>query len=949
MPRLSKLILAGAALGLLLLASLLVSSLTVELRSLRDRVVTEASARLPGAEVSIGELHLSFLPLPHVVLERVSLSLPEVVRLEAQLTSVYPRILPLLSGNLRLSHIRLSGIEASLRSPARQTDSAMAPAPRSLPLAGLSAFVASQSPGITLVADGACLTMTPRESGAIWLESAEGVQLRARATDEGDGALLVEIDAGVSSLTLRRADARLALGGGRLRATLATRGEEVVLDVSELGLDAPALEVSGGMSVDPGQRHASLQVEGRDLESAPILAAAEFLSDGADPVRAVADVLRGGVVPEISVYAAGNDIGDLARLEAFLICGRLQDGLVHVRAGAFDLEETSGDVVIEEGVLSASNVTARVGRSSLAGGSLQRGLVGAAQIQLESREARLALDEIHARATSSGWLPESWGSEGRITGIANLSHVSVGGPLNAPEAWRVSLEGAIQGFEVDSASWPEEARLRAPVSFPEMRLLRENGRTSVSGRAAISGAEGEFDIVVSTGGRLEVSRLWLRDAHSDATLRFSPGKDQLEVGFSGKLRKKTLDALLVRNPLLAGSVEGDFQVRLLPAEPLRSTAKGRFEATDLTVPGLARVHVEKLSLRADANGLNFDADADAPATGKANLVGAIEFRSEGLVTDATLRAGDVDLGALLEAVGSEENDASEKEPGTASPWRSFLRAKVDVELDSLRYGRSRWKPFRADVELVPEGPVLMVRQARTCRITTDGAAAFAPSGVDVDVSLTAKGEAIEQLASCLLGQESALTGTYDLEAQIRGEGESSELVRSLRGTVRLESRQGQIKNVPLIARTLAAISIATGSLGNLSGVQREELPYDRISLRGDLRKGELYFEEYVLEGPSVKMTGQGSVALADGKLDMALIVAPLRTIDFAVGKIPLVGDILGGSLVSIPVAVKGVIGDPTVTLMDPSAVGAGLKRLAERTLSLPARALRPVLPGKRSK
>jgi AsmA-like C-terminal region len=949
MPRLSKLILAGAALGLLLLASLLVTSLTVELRGLRDRVVTEASARLPGAELSIGELHLSFFPLPHVVLERVSLSLPDVVRLEAQLASVYPRILPLLSGNLRLSRIRLSGIEASLRSPARQTDSATAPAPRSSPLTGLSAFVALQSPGITLIADGARLAMTPPESGAIWLESAEGVHLRARATDEGDGALLVEIDAGVSSLTLRHADARLVLGGGRLRATLAKRGEQVVLDVSEIGLEAPALEISGGMSVDPGQQYASLQVEGRDLEVAPILAAAEFLSDGADPVRAVAEVLRGGVVPELSVHAEGNDIGDLARLEAFLIRGRLQDGLVHVRAGALDLEETNGDVVIEEGVLWASDVTARVGRSSLAGGSLQLGLLGAAQIQLESREARLALDEIHARGTSIGWLPESWWSEARVAGTANLSHLSVSGPLNAPEAWRVSLEGAIQGFEVDSASWPEEAKLRAPLSFPEMRLLRENGRISVSGRAAIGGAEGEFDIV-STRGRLEVSRLRLRDAHSDATLRFSPGKDELEVGFSGKLRKKTLDALLVRNPLLAGSVEGDFQARLFPAKPLRSTAKGRFEATDLTLPGLARVHVEKLSLRADANGLNFDADADAPVTGKANLVGAIEFRSEGLVTDATLRGGDVDLGALLEAVGSEENEAARKEPDTTSPWRGFLRAKVDVHLDSLRYGRSHWKPFRADVELVPEGPVITVRQARACQITTDGAAAFAPSGVDIiDVSLTAKDAAIEQLASCLLGREDALTGTYDLEAQIRGEGESSELVRSLRGTVRLESRRGQIKNVPLIARTLAAISIATGSLGNLSGVQSEGLPYDRISLRGDLRKGELYLEEYVLEGPSVKMTGQGSVALADGKLDLTLMVAPLRTVDFAVGKIPLVGNILGGSLVSIPVAVKGEIGDPSVTPMDPSAVGAGLKRLAERTLRLPARALHPLLPGKRSK
>jgi hypothetical protein len=51
-------------------------------------------------------------------------------------------------------------------------------------------------------------------------------------------------------------------------------------------------------------------------------------------------------------------------------------------------------------------------------------------------------------------------------------------------------------------------------------------------------------------------------------------------------------------------------------------------------------------------------------------------------------------------------------------------------------------------------------------------------------------------------------------------------------------------------------------------------------------------------------------------------------------------------LVTIPVAVRGDLGDPKVTPMDPSAVGEELLGIVERTLKLPAHIISPILPGK---
>jgi hypothetical protein len=365
------------------------------------------------------------------------------------------------------------------------------------------------------------------------------------------------------------------------------------------------------------------------------------------------------------------------------------------------------------------------------------------------------------------------------------------------------------------------------------------------------------------------------------------------------------------------------------------------EATDLTIPGDRHVKVERLSLRAEARRFAFDADAEVPAAGKGKLAGTIEATDEGLVADATLRGGDVDLGELLADTDSGDGEAAEPKPRASSPWRSFLQGKVDVHLDSLRYRRLGWKPFHAEVSLGPGDPTVTVREAATCGIGTTGTAVLGPSSVEADVALAAKNEPIEQSISCLMGQEHALTGVYDLEGRLRGNGRPSEIVRWLMGSVQVDARQGRIHEMPIIAKTLATINVATGGIKSAADLRREGLPYDRISLRAEARNGRANLSEIVLEGPSVKMTGQGSVDLVDGSLDLTLLVAPLRTVDSVVGRVPLVGDVLGGSLISIPVRVEGKVGDPKVTPLDPSAVGSELKGLMERTLRIPGRALRP--------
>ena len=79
--------------------------------------------------------------------------------------------------------------------------------------------------------------------------------------------------------------------------------------------------------------------------------------------------------------------------------------------------------------------------------------------------------------------------------------------------------------------------------------------------------------------------------------------------------------------------------------------------------------------------------------------------------------------------------------------------------------------------------------------------------------------------------------------------------------------------------------------------------------------------------------------------NLKVLVSPLGTVDAVVRKIPILRYILAGTLVTIPVAVRGDISDPKVTPLEPAAVGEELLGIVERTLKVPARIISPILPG----
>jgi uncharacterized protein YhdP len=115
-----------------------------------------------------------------------------------------------------------------------------------------------------------------------------------------------------------------------------------------------------------------------------------------------------------------------------------------------------------------------------------------------------------------------------------------------------------------------------------------------------------------------------------------------------------------------------------------------------------------------------------------------------------------------------------------------------------------------------------------------------------------------------------------------------------------------------------------------------------MDIQVDIQDSMCTIKQAVIDGSSANIAGQGTVNLATGETEMIVLVAPFKTVDALVKYTPLIGDWLGGTLVSIPVRVSGPFSDPTVNPLSPSAVGSSLMNLMKKKVNIPVQIVEPL-------
>ena len=269
---------------------------------------------------------------------------------------------------------------------------------------------------------------------------------------------------------------------------------------------------------------------------------------------------------------------------------------------------------------------------------------------------------------------------------------------------------------------------------------------------------------------------------------------------------------------------------------------------------------------------------------------------------------------------------------------SLKNGKSAWKARAVKWDGLRWSNAQGTVAFEKRGIDIAIAKAELCGIRSHGRI-YSHAGLITDSFhfLADKGDLASTLG-CLWGKDAHIEGRYLLKAEMWAEGKKDPLKESSQGSLLFVSRNGRIYRWTLLSRLFGMLNVIGLFKGEFPDFTQKGFAYDHLVITGTLRDGYLYLDEFVVDGPALKIVGEGRIDVSKGELDITLLLAPLKTVDKVMSHIPLLGRIItgkSGTFISVPFSVTGPLGNPTVTPLSPSAVGSGLWGVLKRTLETP--------------
>ena len=495
----------------------------------------------------------------------------------------------------------------------------------------------------------------------------------------------------------------------------------------------------------------------------------------------------------------------------------------------------------------------------------------------------------------------------------------------------------------DSASLSPLLTLRSPLVLSDTRIRWERGGTlQVTGTASIkNGPSLAFDVQRSPQS-ITLKRLAIRDRESQLTIALHMSERIVDLSVAGNLTRQTLDDLFGHKLFQFGSIKGDLKVHLPLDRLSASFAEGVLETEQMVVPWKSEVPftIDRLVLSARDRDVKLDPAAITLGRSKGVFSGTISARNDGVDLDLDLASPEVEWDDLREIFsskkdqeGSEKDQGEEKSRSNKKPI--LIRGTLRVNVDALRVKRFVFQPVRGTITLDQDRTHFDIREAAVCSIGIAGAAAVSRGTSDLSLNISAKEQELAPTLTCLAGSDLKVTGMFDLTGSIAGAGPNEGLLRSLGGAISFSARSGRVYNSVIVEPVLKYKKIADMMGDKTADAKKNGIPYDTLRIQGTIKDGTLTVSEGVIKSPLMNLAASGNIDLKNDRLDITVLIAPFKKVDAVVKNIPLLGDILGGTLVTVPLRVQGPFKGPKVTPLPPSAIGEGLLGIMKRTVELP--------------
>jgi hypothetical protein len=420
------------------------------------------------------------------------------------------------------------------------------------------------------------------------------------------------------------------------------------------------------------------------------------------------------------------------------------------------------------------------------------------------------------------------------------------------------------------------------------------------------------------------------------SLNYYPRLPQVSFSFKGELYFSTLESLLVRNEYgkfrLKGTLKGTIDLSHLAKSRLFGNLL--VKALNNLRPGL---ELKKVAFRAKNKTIVVDALSlvykDSSLSGK----GQITFGPKTLLVNGDIYSPFID-GQKIYALFKTKK----------GPARLFnVKGWLNITNEFFKYKSVLLKGTKASLRLEKSQNVnIQIKQTHYCNIEIKGKLVLREGNIYVKADLIALNQDLNQLLNCMVKKD-IFHGQYSLKANFTTEGRKNLLKEASQGALVFYSTNGRIYKFTLLAKIFSLLNVIEVFKGHLPDLSKEGFPYDKFEIAATLHNGILKIESALIDSPAMKIVGQGKIDISDFTTDLTILVAPLRTIDILMSKIPVVGKVLTGrsqTFISVPIEVKGPIEDPEVKILPATAIAKGIFDLMKRIIKLPIEIFAPETP-----
>jgi hypothetical protein len=491
---------------------------------------------------------------------------------------------------------------------------------------------------------------------------------------------------------------------------------------------------------------------------------------------------------------------------------------------------------------------------------------------------------------------------------------------------------------------PPSLMIKAPLTLTDSHLVWGNtSGVSFKGMASVANGPALFVDLSQHGADFTIHRLIITDQETKASFTLNWQKKAADFSFSGHLAQATLSRIFEQGTFGNGIMRGDLHGIIRTDQPLRSRIKGSMAGNDIFIPWGMSVPtiVEKFSLHAEDDVLTIESADVTWGKNHYSMEGAATTSDEGIAFSMALNSDGIEIQAIQQAL----RQASKKSSG--QKVRSFpippIRGDLRANSKYVKFGRFTFAPAHAIITVAPEKVNMEFFDTKTCGISLPGSILISRESISFVFNPAAKKETLGPTVDCLAGKKIDITGDYGLNAHIQGQGTSDQLLSSLEGRIDFTAKNGKIYRYPTLQKIFSVLSVLEIFRGRTPEIGGSGFPYHSMAVRGDIHKGVFTIEKAYIGGQSLDIIATGEVDLGKQQVDLIVLAAPFSTLNWLIRNTPIIGKIMGGTLISVPVHVTGALGNPDVIFLSPTAVGSRILNILENIIKLPVDIISPLL------